>query len=272
VNFVGELSRRFSSQDVLIFEQPRSIHLLALPLWSVHGLIGLELARFNPDPARLNELIRAWGGRYRNIYFVHTYSTDLCGVFLERVQAYEFGTLEFERTYDRPPRRPESRALRFTVSRVVLPEHLQVPPLDTLDVGGSDDFQVSGFHEKEGGGEHSYRWSGRCGSVYLPGARPGARLVVTAGVGQRPASSPATVRATLQGVSVGNFTVASDWNEYALQLPDTLPPGPTVVRFDVPDWRPQKSLPGSSDPRDLGFMLDRVRIEGPAATPAQGRP
>lgn len=263
VAFTGELARRFTKDDVVIFEQPRSIHLLALPLWAAHGLNVLELARFNPDPSRLNELIRAWGGRYKNIYFVHTYSTDLCGVFLERVQPYEFGTLEFERTYDRPPRRPESRALRFTVSRVVLPEHLDVPALPEVDVGGSDDFQVSGFFEKEGGGQHSYRWSGRCASVYLPGAAPGSELTLTAGVGKRPASSPATVKATLSGTPLGGFTVGSDWGEYRLRLPQPLPPGPPVLRLDVPDWRPANVLPGTDDLRNLGIMVDRIHLEPP---------
>lgn len=261
VAFTAELARRFTKDDVVIFEQPRSIHLLALPLWAAHGLNVLELARFNPDPSRLNELVRAWGGRYRNIYFVHTYSTDLCGVFLERVQPYEFGTLEFERTYTRPPRRPEFRALRFTVSRVVLPEHLAVPPLAEVDVGGSDDFQVSGFFEKEGGEPHSYRWTGRCASVYLPGATPGAELAVTAGVGQRPAASPAAVKATLSGVPLGGFTVTADWGEHRLRLPSPLPPGPPVLRLDVPDWRPANVLPGSDDMRNLGVMIDRIRIE-----------
>lgn len=260
VNFVAELSRRFTKDDVVIFEQPRSIHLLALPLWAVHGLNVLELARFNPDPSRLNGLIRAWNGRYQNIYFVHTYSTDLCGVFLERVQAYEFPSLEFERTYDRPPKRPEARAMRFTVSRVVLPENLNVPAVEQVDIGGSDDFQVSGFFEKEGGGEHSYRWSGHCGSVYLPGARAGARITITAGVGRRPATKPATVSASLSGVALGNFTVTADWTNYALTLPSPLPPGPPVLRIDVPDWSPVKELPGSDDPRNLGIMLDRIRI------------
>ncbi len=266
VAFTGELARRFTKDDVVIFEQPRSIHLLALPLWAAHGLNVLELARFNPDPSRLNELIRAWGGRYRNIYFVHTYSTDLCGVFLERVQPYEFGTLEFERTYTRAPRRPEFRALRFTVSRVVLPEHLDVPALHELDVGGSDDFQVSGFFEKEGGGEHSYRWTGRCASVYLPGATPGAELTLTAGVGTRPASSPATVKATLSGTPLGGFTVGPGWSEYRLRLPQPLPPGPPVLRLDVPDWRPANVLPGSDDMRNLGVMIDRIRLQPPGGS------
>jgi 4-amino-4-deoxy-L-arabinose transferase-like glycosyltransferase len=265
VPFVADVSRRFTPNDVVIFEQPRSIHLLSLPLWAVHGVNVLELARFDPDPESLRHLLRAWHGRYRNIYFVHTYRTDLCGVFLQRVEDVAFGTHEWERTYDRPPRRPEPRGFGFRISRVVPPEELRVPALAEVDVGGSDDFQVSGFFDKEGGGAHSYRWTGACASVYLPGAHAGDKLTLTAAVGERPASLPAVVSATLSGVPLGSFTVEADWKDFGLHLPDPLPPGAPVLRLDVPVFRPVNVLPGSSDPRDLGIMLDRIRLAAPGA-------
>jgi hypothetical protein len=258
VDFVRALARRFTPEDVVVFEQPRSIHLLSLPLWSAHGVNVLELARFNPDPGRLQHLIRAWRQRYNNIYFVHTYSTDLCGVFLQRSEAMGFETLEWERTETRPPRRPETRALYFTISRVLLPEELQVPALDELDVGGSDDFQVSGFFDKEGGGERSYRWTGPCGTLYLPGARPGATLTLLASVGRRPDAPE--VQVSLSGVALGAFTPRHDWGEHSLRLPDPLPPGPALLRLDVKAFRPKNVDAFSDDTRELGVMIDRVRL------------
>ena len=162
------MARRFGPEDVVIFEQPRSIHLLSLPLWAAHGVNALELARFNPDPDRLRHLVTAWRGRWRNVYFVHTYRTDLCGLFLERLERKDFGTFEWY-AYDRKPGPPEFRSLHFTVSRVVPPEELRVPSLDEVDVGGTDDVQVSGFFDKEGGEGRTFRWTGPCASVYLPG-------------------------------------------------------------------------------------------------------
>jgi hypothetical protein len=262
VRFVNDVARRFRPDDVVVFEQVQSIHLLSLPLWAVHGVNILELARFDPDPERLRHLIGAWRQRYRSIYFVHTYRTDLCGVFLQRVEDHAFGSFEWERAYGRPPERPEFRSLRFTVSRVVPPEELQVPPLREVDIGGSDDFQVSGFYDKEGYGEETYRWTGACASLYLPGARGGDVLVVRASAAQRPAAAkPAGVKASLSGVAIGGFTPGPDFGEARLQLPDPLPPGPPVLRLDVPAWRPINLLPGSSDSRDLGIVVDGVRLE-----------
>jgi hypothetical protein len=266
VRFVADVARRFSGQDVVVFEQKGSIHLLSLPLWAVHGVNVLELARFDPDPTRVNHLIRDWRARWRNVYFVYTYRTDLCGVFLQRVEDHVFATREWERAYGRPPAAAEPRAFRFTVARAVLPEELQVPALDEVDVGGSDDFLVSGFYDKEGG----YRWTGRCGSIYLPGAPGASAVAVTASAGElRPQTvRPAVVVVSLSGVRLGQFTPGRGWTTETFALPAELPPGPPVLRLDVVDpdtgraatWRPVNELAGSSDTRDLGVLVDRVQL------------
>ena len=259
---MNDVSRRFGPDDVVIFEQVQSVHLLSLPLWAVHGVKIVELARFNPDPVRLQNLIRVWRGLYRNIYFVHTYRTDLCGLFLQHVVDYSFASVEWERTYGRPPVKPEGRSLRFTVSRVVPPEDLQVPSLPEVVIGGSDDFQVSGFFDKEGGGDLTYRWTGSCASVYVPGAKPGATVTVSASAGKRPDNAkPPLVTVSLSGQLLGSFVAGPEFADHALRLPSPLPPGPPVLRLDVPAWRPVNLLPGSTDIRDLGVMLHRIRIE-----------
>jgi hypothetical protein len=259
VGFVADVARRFGPGDVVVFEQPKSIHLVSLPLWAAHGVNALELARFNPDPERLRHLVSAWRGRWRNVYFVHTYRTDLCGLFLERVETKDFGTFEWY-AYDRKPDAPEFRSLHFTVSRVVPPEELRVPSLDEVDVGGSDDVQVSGFFDKEGGEGRTVRWTGPCASIYLPAARTGAALSIVASSERRPITSPARVTVSLSGRALGEFVAGPDWSEHVLVLPSPLPPGPPVLRLDVPPWRPVNVFPGSQDTRDLGIMVDRIRV------------
>jgi hypothetical protein len=259
VRFVAGVARRFGPEDVVIFEQPKSIHLLSLPLWAAHGVNALELARFNPDPDRLRHLVSAWRGRWRNIYFVHTYRTDLCGLFLERLEPKEFSAFEWY-AYDRKPGEPEFRSLHFTISRVVPPEELRVPSLDEVDVGATDDVQVSGFFDKEGGADRTFRWTGPCASIYLPGVRPGAALVVTASAERRPLTSPARVAVSLSGLALGEFGARPEWSEHVFALPSPLPAGPPVLRLDVNPWRPINVIAGSQDTRDLGVMIDRVRV------------
>lgn len=112
VRFVADVARRFGPRDVVLFEQPRNIHLLSAPLWGLYGADALEFRRFNPDPERLRHLVAAW----RPVYGTSTWSqagTDVCGLFLERTQTFRFTSEEFEWTYDRVPRKPGARAVSF---------------------------------------------------------------------------------------------------------------------------------------------------------------
>jgi hypothetical protein len=273
VRFVADVARRFGPDDVVIFEQKESIHLLSLPLWAVHGVNVLELARFRPDPERLQHLIGSWRGRYRSIYFVHTWREPVCGVFLQDVAGspYRFGTHEWERAYGRAPQGPEARGLEFTISRVVPPEDLHVPALPEVDIGASDDFQVSGFFQKERDADgRTYRWTGPCAEVYLPAAKDGSRVTITASAGQRPESlPPSEVRVSLSGAPLGSFSVGPEWSAHTLDLPAAGIDSPPRLRLDVVDpvtlrprtWRPARSLPGSDDTRDIGVKVDRIHVE-----------
>ena len=271
VAFVADIARRFGPDDVVVFEQKESIHLLSLPLWAVHGVNVLELGRFRPDPERLQHLIGSWGGRYRNIYFVHTWREPVCGVFLQNLEGspYRFGTHEWERAYNRRPQGPEPRSLEFTISRVVQPEALQVPPLPEVDIGGSDDFLVSGFFQKERDADgRTYRWTGPCAEVYLPSARGGRAVSITASAGQRPATPAAEVRVSLSRVPLGSFRLGPEWSVHTLALPALAGDAPRL-RLDVVDpvtqrprtWRPANSLRGSDDTRELGVKVDLVEVE-----------
>ena len=269
VRFVADVARRFGPKDVVLFEQPKSIHLLSLPLWGLYGANALEFRRFNPDPERLAHLIASWRKTYRNIYFVTSFRTDVCGLFLERTQTFRFTSSEFEWTYDRVPSKPEPRVVEFFLSRVIEPETLKVTTEPLIDIGGSGDPQTSGFFEREATGERTYRWTGGCldergnatGSIYVPAATAGARLRIRATAHLRPAAAkPARVKAFFNEVLVGEFTADGTWRDFEIALPDPLPPGSKILRLDVPAWRPTNTDPRATDTRDLGIMVDSVEV------------
>jgi hypothetical protein len=263
---VEELARFFGQEDIVIFEQEASIHLFSLPLWAAHGVPVLQLARWNPDPERLDRALRTWRQQGRSVYFVYTYraAPGLCGVFLEHVRDFEFLTHEWERAYAAPPQRPVPQGLRFTVARMVLPEELQVPPLPELDVGGSDDFQVSGCFAKEGAGPHTFRWTGPCASFYVPALDGAEAFSIVAAIGRRPPVPPTAVKVLVGDTAVGSFVAASEWTTYRFDL-RTLGASSGLVRLqDIPTFRPVNVEGGSTDVRDLGVMVDRVVVEGKA--------
>jgi len=272
VRFVADVARRFGPKDVVLFEQPKSIHLLSLPLWGLYGANALEFRRFNPDPERLAHLIAAWRETYRNIYFVTSFRTDVCGLFLERTQTFRFTSSEFEWTYDRVPSRPEPRVVEFFLSRVIEPETLKVTTDPLIDIGGSGDLQTSGFFESEATGERTYRWTGGCldergnatGSIYVPAATAGARLTIRATAHLRPTTAkPARVKAFFNDAPVGEFTADGTWRDFEIVLPTPLPKGSKILRLDVPAWRPTNTDPNATDTRDLGIMVDSVFVVAP---------
>jgi hypothetical protein len=270
VKFVSDVARRFGPKDVVLFEQPKSIHLLSLPLWGLYGANALEFRRFNPEPSKLRHLIAAWRPVYRNIYLVTSFRTDVCGLFLERAQTFRFASEEFEWTYDRVPRKPEARIVEFFLSRVVEPQSLRVSTEPIVDIGGAGDPQTSGFFESEATGEQTYRWTGGCldergnatGTIYLPAATSGARVTIRATAHLRPASAkPAHVIAYFNDVPVGEFTADGSWRDFSVTLPTPLPEGARILRLEVPAWRPSNTDPLATDTRDLGIMVDRVEVQ-----------
>ncbi len=276
VRFVADVARRFGPRDVVLFEQPKSIHLLSLPLWGLYGANALEFRRFNPDPERLAHLMAAWRTVYRNIYFVTSYRTDVCGLFLERTQTFRFTSAEFEWTYDRVPSKPEPRVVEFFLSRVIEPETLKVTTDAVIDIGGSGDLQTSGFFEREATGERTYRWTGGCldergnatGSIYVPAASAGDHVRIRATAHLRPPTAkPARVKAFFNEVPVGEFTADGTWRDFEIILPSPLPKGSKILRLDVPAWRPTNTDPLATDTRDLGIMVDSIEVVAHPARP-----
>lgn len=272
--FVADVARRFGPKDVVIFEQPKTVHLVSLPLWALHGVNAIEFRRFNPDPDRLGHLVREWQRTYDNIYFVNSYRTDVCGLFLERVQPFRFASFEWEWTYDRVPSKPEQRIVDFALSRVIAPEDLRLSLDPVIDIGGSGDIQASGLYEREAMDGRSYRWSGACldargqavASIYLPGLAPGDSIEVVATSNVRPGQArQPRVTASLGDVDIGEFVATSSWTAYRL--------GPSgaksrLLRLSVPAWRPANTDRSSTDTRDLGIMIDQIRVI-PARAPSR---
>ena len=60
--------------------------------------------------------------------------------------------------------------------------------------------------------------------------------------------------------TLGEFVAGPEWSEHVFALPSPLPAGPPVLRLDVPTWRPINVDPASTDTRDLGIMVDRIRV------------
>ena len=267
LDFVSELGRLVGDRDVVIFPRKEGLHLLELPLAELESKNVLEFYTLKPDPETLGELLRAWRGRYGDLFFVTNYKISLSGFFTRWVRDFELATQKYEYTYTRPPVRAEPFHLRFTLSKAVDLEDLRarVPKIGKVDVGGSDDPLVAWFHEKELDGDVSYRWSQGTSSIFLPALGPASRVLVLslAGPEARP-GPPARVRLLLGETLLADLELTPRFDLHTVELPPSvrawLEHAYPVLRLETETWRPENTIPGSRDIRDLGVRVDWVDV------------
>lgn len=139
----------------------------------------------------------------------------------------------------------------------------------TLDVGSEDDtpFVASGFYRRDEapGGAHA-RWTGHRAAVTLFLKRPFTDLLLEiAYFDGRPAAAPApsaTLSFNDQPLNPGEQADASDPNRCILRavLPArAVNEGENTLEIRCRTWKPA-NYPGSRDSRDLGIMIDEIRV------------
>jgi hypothetical protein len=266
--FVEELARHIGDDDIAIFPAQEGLHLLELPLAQLEGRNVLEFYTLKPDRALLERLLESWKESYHDVFFVTNYKISLSGLFTRHVKDFELATEKYEYSYDRPPRGPEPFHLRFSLSKAVDLKDLamRVPKLAALDVGGSDDLQVSWFHEKELEEDGtSFRWSQRISSIFLPAVGAGSRTIALRLAGPKELEAPLhSIEAALDGESLGTVTPTRAFEVHELSIPDPIGARPkasyAILTLTTKTWRPANDIPEASDVRDLGFRLDRVEV------------
>jgi hypothetical protein len=143
----------------------------------------------------------------------------------------------------------------------------QAVPLLDIDVGGFDDPWVLRMFARQDQDGVTYRWLRDRSYVTFVGIPSSARaIVIRAGDGGRPgAAGPANVEVFMNDRPIGTFTVRGGFSDYRLDVPPdaatAAAAGDTAaVRLVCTPWSPKNFL-GGSDDRQLGIMLDRIRVE-----------
>jgi hypothetical protein len=166
--------------------------------------------------------------------------------------------------------------LLLVLGGVLLDVVLQGRPVVDLDVGGRDLGFVEGFSAKEwrddlpglyGPETRNYRWMGPAGQLRLGPVRADRPLLLRLTMlGGRPAGTPQpSVTVEVSGHAQTTFSLTSVLSEYTLLIPlEALERGVLTVRFTTEVFRVE------GDPRDLGFIMDRARLEGLDGSPEGG--
>ena len=131
-----------------------------------------------------------------------------------------------------------------------------------IDIGGLDtEFVLDGFHDKERTSDGlTMRWTSDSAELLFP-LPPGPVVLEITALGFRPSGFEADeVVVYLDGVQIGQFKPLVDTWETFLFTGNAISDGGMVrLRLDTLTFNPA-SLQMSLDERDLGVLLDRIRI------------
>jgi hypothetical protein len=268
---IENLSRQFSSRDLVVVESRRSsdLHVVALPLAYTFQRNVLVLNTPRPDRLRFRGFLDWARSRYENVYFMGSGGTDLLSraVAVEALSTERFQVPEYESARNAYPSGARRKEFDFSIYRFVdPPDH--PPPFD-LRVGTSDDLFVVRFNAKEEINGQSYRWTTDSSYVTLMGVGERSRTVVLwMDQGGRPRSfGPAVVTCYLDDRQVGEATVEGrGFQPYEFRIPPDVAAAaagredPVLLRIVTRAWSPQ-SVAGGDDARTLGVMLSRVAVQ-----------
>jgi hypothetical protein len=266
---VERLAGEFTERDLVLVEPRYSsdTHVLATPLSYIYAKRVLLFSSPRPDRAEVARFL-AWAGRaYERVFLLAEGGFALASpaIGIAPVRSHRFAVPEYESARNAYPR--EVRLKKFNLNLYQLRASEAAPPVLDLDIGGFDDAWVLRVFARQDQDGVSYRWIRDRSYVTLLGIPSSARaIVMRAGDGGRPAAAgPATMQVFLNDRPVGAVTVRGGFAEYRLDVPPDVAAAaaarPTAeVRLVCTTWTP-KSVLGGSDDRELGVMLDRIRIE-----------
>jgi hypothetical protein len=267
-----QLAATVGDDDLMLVEArgASDAHVLALPLAYIYARNVLVLADTDPDK-RLFRAFLGWArGRYHRIFFAGGGGggTELLSreMSVVPIRGERFQVPEYDSPVNAYP-----QGVRFKEFDLSIYEFLPQPAVAEgfdLDVGAADDIYVRHFYAKEQGpGGSTFRWTRDVSFVSIVGTRPEQQrltLWMSAG-GRPPTAAPPTVQIFLDDRALGTLTVGRAPAQYDLAIPADL--AATITRTEeaaqlrlvTSTWNPAQIMHAKDD-RDLGVMLDRVRV------------
>ncbi|MFN8006835.1 MAG: hypothetical protein U0V70_07400 [Terriglobia bacterium] len=272
LNQLGRLGSILKESDVILLPYGNTQDFLTGPLKSVFHKTVYNLASFEPGTKVFEELVGQWLGEGKRVFIAagddqtRMHSSRLA--FVPRDRFY-FQTPFMERQYDRLPRAMESLENLITVYEVRRrPPSGKSEPV-TFDMDFHFGTKTKGFYPSEAGGE-SIRWSSAEASIELPGVplTGEATLLLSARQMHPEGTSKGQVKLFLNDQFLGQSSFSPEPGIYRFSVP----PGvlretqTNTLRFLSDTFSPV-ALGISTDIRDLGFILDYLKLVTAAPAP-----
>lgn len=265
---MASLASQTMEADVILFEHGRAQEFFLGPLRNLFGQSVFPLAHRKPDPASFERVVGEFLAENRRVFLISSEewtSLDSSKYLFEPRERFSFASELVERTFERLPEKMQEVHYSLQIYEVK-PRPPEGPkPYQALNSHSSFGFASEGFHQAEfGSGGNAYRWSQGESSVEMPeidGAYPAVLIARLARPDMGAATEP-PVRIRFNGQDLGSVRPSPRFEDHMIPIKRSqLARGErNRVEFLSQTINPS-ALRGWEDTRDLGFMLDCIKLQ-----------
>ena len=265
---MAALASRTREADVILFEHGRAQEFFLGPLRNLFGQSVFPLAHYKPDPASFERVVGEFLAEKRRVFLISCdewTSLDSSKYLFEPRERFYFSTELVEATFERLPDKMQEVHYSLQIYEVKPRPQGGPKAFQALNSHSSFGYASEGFHQAEfGEGGNAYRWSQGDASVELPaidGSYP-AVLIARLARPDMGAATESPVGVRLNGQDLGSLRLSPGFKDYMIPIGKSqLARGErNRVEFLSSSFNPS-ALRGWEDTRDLGFMLDCIKLQ-----------
>jgi hypothetical protein len=272
ISKLEQLAGSIHDRDLLLVEARNAsdTHVLTLPLAYTYARNVLVLASPRPDKSLLAPVLEWARTKYDRVLFIGGGGTDLLSPAwsVRPIASDRFQIPEYDAPKDAYPRFVQHKEFDYGLYEITPPNPEDAAKPFDLDIGVRDDLYVLRFHAKEETEGRTFRWSRNPSYITVTNLRANSREMVfwMSDGGRPPAAGRAEVTVRLDNDVLGSVQVDTGFKPYTFAIPADVAQriavqgGTAELRLSTPTWVPAQVL-GTSDPRDLGVMVDRVTVK-----------
>ena len=265
---MAALATRTKEADVILFEHGRAQEFFLGPLRNMFGQTVLPLAHYKPDPASFDRVVGEFLAEDRRVFLIsceEQTSLDSSKYFFDPRERFYFVSDLVERTFERLPETMQEVHYSLQIYEVKPRAQGGSKTYQALNSHSNFGYASEGFHQAEIGEDgNAYRWSQGDASVELPeidGSYP-AVLIARLARPDMGAATETPVRIRLNGQDLGAVQLSPRFKDHKIPIGRSqLARGERNRVEFLSNSFSSSALRGWADTRDLGFMLDCIKVQ-----------
>jgi hypothetical protein len=264
---LNSVATSVANDDVVLMETGQFEALFSSPLKYIFRRSAYPLATPTPSVAAFDKVVEEWmaEGKKVSILASEEHTALPTSRFTFRPREYlQFTTKLVEQTYQRIPQSMEELRIPVQVYEVKRKESKEPLSAVSVNFGLNFGFKTSGVYGTEATDDETYRWTGARASIELPKipATQDAVLMLRVGQDLPPGIDLGPAKVHFNGKLMAEDSFRGKLRMVKYPVPKSLLNVQEINRVELstPTFNPAR-LGLSNDTRDLGLMLDSLRLQ-----------